>query len=366
MPPSRKSSSSHSRSRSSRSRSSSRSSRSSSRSRHSRSSHSGRSYSSSRGSYVSSNLSSFNAASFSYKQRKPIRSNTSFPKAQGYRGTRRFYHCYKHDYYYYDTAFVDAYGNSYQPGYYDENGEYYANLDIQDNPATYYCECRYCGTNAFIDPSSMQGDANGMKVVKCNSCGADLDLDQIIPNNVDYKVLTEDCKDYNNSSGSRMSSLQMMTYILIGFFVVTSVMPLIATVFIGGISLLYTFVLDQEEYRYSENTTIEYTVTESNVDIFGDRVYVPEIERYCPWSSAYEAYYDNATECYFWYNNEIDTPQMQYWYEDFSSEYGDYGWLEYDRLEEQWYVEVDDGVWVIVENAPDYFWFTTYESLLDE
>ena len=36
-------------------------------------------------------------------------------------------------------------------------------------------------------------------------------------------------------------------------------------------------------------------------------------------------------------------PQWQYWVEGISDDYGDYGWMEYDDAEQQWYIESEDG-----------------------
>ncbi|NLT12588.1 MAG: hypothetical protein GXY06_09305 [Clostridiaceae bacterium] len=74
-------------------------------------------------------------------------------------------------------------------------------------------------------------------------------------------------------------------------------------------------------------------------------IFVSEIGRTCPWDSEYESYYDKTTDCYFWQNDTINPPEWQYWYEGISSDFGDYGWMEYDYDENIWYIEVSDGEW---------------------
>jgi hypothetical protein len=76
-----------------------------------------------------------------------------------------------------------------------------------------------------------------------------------------------------------------------------------------------------------------------------DRYYVGSLGRYCEWDDKYECYYDAETDCYFWYNDTTKTHTWQYWYEGISSDYGDYGWMEWDSSEMQWYIEVSDGDW---------------------
>ena len=82
-------------------------------------------------------------------------------------------------------------------------------------------------------------------------------------------------------------------------------------------------------------------------------IFVSEIGRTCKWDSEYESYYDEPTDCYFWKNDTINPVQWQYWYEDISSDYGDYGWMEYDFDENRWYIEVSDGDWIRLPNRYD-------------
>ena len=56
---------------------------------------------------------------------------------------------------------------------------------------------------------------------------------------------------------------------------------------------------------------------------------------------------------YFWYNDTTKTHTWQYWYEDISSDYGDYGWMEWDSSEQQWYIEVSDGEYIELPSKYD-------------
>ncbi len=68
------------------------------------------------------------------------------------------------------------------------------------------------------------------------------------------------------------------------------------------------------------------------------------------WDSSEDSYYDEDTDCWIWYNTEVDPPLWQYWYEGISSDYGDYGWMEHESS--GWYIEVSDGNWQ--ELSPEY------------
>ena len=43
----------------------------------------------------------------------------------------------------------------------------------------------------------------------------------------------------------------------------------------------------------------------------------------------------------------------QYWYEGISSDFGDYGWMEWDKDEKEWYIEEYDGEWIILPEEYD-------------
>ena len=80
--------------------------------------------------------------------------------------------------------------------------------------------------------------------------------------------------------------------------------------------------------------------------------YVAELDRECNWIPDEQAYYDDETDCYFYYNDYVDPPIWQYWYEGISSDYGDYGAMEYDTAEQHWYIESEDG-WVPLPDSYD-------------
>lgn len=83
-----------------------------------------------------------------------------------------------------------------------------------------------------------------------------------------------------------------------------------------------------------------------------DHIYVPEIGRNCIYDANSGNYYDIVTDCYFWLNNDVTPPVWQYWYEDISSDYGDYGWMEYDYSKDAWFIETEKGKW---EELPSYY-----------
>ena len=57
-------------------------------------------------------------------------------------------------------------------------------------------------------------------------------------------------------------------------------------------------------------------------------------------------YYDKESDCWLWHNTDVTPAIWQYWYNGISSDYGDYGWMEWDEAENIWYIEESDGNWI--------------------
>lgn len=75
-------------------------------------------------------------------------------------------------------------------------------------------------------------------------------------------------------------------------------------------------------------------------------LYIEEIDRTCEWDEENHSYYDPETQCYFRYNTFVLYPTWQYWYEDISPDYENYGWMEFDKEKGSWIIEKSNGYWV--------------------
>ena len=87
---------------------------------------------------------------------------------------------------------------------------------------------------------------------------------------------------------------------------------------------------------------------QSSISEQHDAMYVAPLGRDVPWNTEYQSYYDKLTDCYFYLNTEMDPPIWQYWFEGISSDYGDYGWLEWDAKEKRWYVQTGETKWEVL------------------
>ena len=89
----------------------------------------------------------------------------------------------------------------------------------------------------------------------------------------------------------------------------------------------------------SDNQDGSYSVTDQASD------------KILTWESDYDSYYDIESDCYLWYNTDVEPAVWQYWYEGISSDYGDYGWMEHD--DDGWWIEADQGNWIPLPDSYD-------------
>ncbi len=319
MPPSGHSSSHHS-SRSHSSHSSSRRS-SSSRSSHSSSHHSSSS------SRSSSNYSSlFSKPRSSSRSRTPVRkTRTSQPYGwnASEHGKIGHYHCSTHDYDYYPKSWTAEDGQHFEESYYDENGKHYNNMIMEGG--TTMLICTYC------DNRMVYTWADG-SLPTCDKCGAQLQID-----------ITDKMEDVATEHSSARGGSRRRGPLGVKIFFTVVVIWLVLKLAYVELERRLMPILNDNSVR-TEYSTNSPTGSQNSI-------YVKEIGRTCYKDGS--DWYDSNTKCWFWYNNEKEPYQWQYWYEGISSDYGDYGWMEYDKDEDAWYVEASEGNWVHLPDSYD-------------
>ena len=293
MPPSRHSSSHHS---------------SSHRSSHSSSHHSSsRSYS--RSSHSSSHSSYSGSSSYSRSTTPVIHNRIRKNQPTGYQGGSTNISRYRlrnHDYDYFPVSWTAPDGKYYEEGYYDENGQHYKNIFVPGESLMLSCE--YCGNKMLY--SCKEGE-----LPTCSKCGAQ------------FKIDVTDQKETVSYGGQTASSKNAAQHVIIGLAVGLMILLFVSCSF--GL-ILEGMIASDDDGRTAGSSR--------------NSVYVEEIGRTCYLDG--EDWYDSKTKCWFWFNDEAKPYQWQYWYEDISSDYGDYGWMEYNMDEDTWYIEVRDGEWV--------------------
>jgi hypothetical protein len=224
-----------------------------------------------------------------------------------------------HDYIYYPHSWTDADGVEHDEGYYDENGVHYRNVCAANTQTMLTCE--FCGTKSLWEWK--EGTIPG-----CSSCGAQIKIDKI-----DAAV--------GKNRGSGMASRKPLFIMLFIYLGVTIGMPLIYLSFLLPM-FAFSSIKSITNNNHREQTSANRTVITTRA--MPSSVFVKEINRTCYLDG--DDYYDKETDCWFWFNTDIKPGQWQYWYEGISSDFGDYGWMEYDDDESLWYIETSEGNWI--------------------
>lgn len=211
-----------------------------------------------------------------------------------------------------------------------------------------FAACDYCGTEQrFAWKEGIEAN--------CPNCSAPFSLEGVIQDE-----LVPD-------SGADVKKLLMIFFIV---FAVTMVLP-----FVIIIIVFVAMATRQNNYDDLSAYDEQDEAVVSNVDIFGDTVYLEGnaggayrivnrengdfYNKRIQWDYGYSSYYDKTTDCYLWYNTDVAPNLWQYWYEGISSDYGDYGWMEYEDNTDDgidnglWYIEESEGNWVELPSAYD-------------
>ncbi len=233
-------------------------------------------------------------------------------------GVIKHYFGASHDYDYYSQAWTASDGKEFEEGYYDEKGRHYDNVIMEGG--TTMLKCSYCGNRMMY-----KWKEGALPV--CDKCGAQLVID--ITDKVEEK----------RKIGAGTSEVWRQTPGIGKAAVITFLLCLTLPFIVVGATLVMAFGRgNRNAERYAAESV-------------KNSVYVDEIGRTCYRDGA--DWYDSETECWFYYNDDESPYQWQYWYEGISSDYGDYGWMEYDMGEGAWYIETDDGNWVHLPDSYD-------------
>ncbi len=278
---------------------------------------------------------------------------TGYPQYSN-RGGPSTHYARKHNYVYYPADWTDsASGASYRKGYYDENGAYYERVVFRKDGVykDVPCTCEFCGVTAMYTFSS--GEA-----LVCRQCGAPLRIEAILdeytqdPEYTAYEIRYPESKI--KSSGGDGTGKAAKRGFLLAFFGVILLLLLLPSL-AGSCGSGRT--RDDTLYALPSEPMVYEDPVKTNLEIFGDTLYLDQTEagyilspdggeswdRKLTWDYGQDSYYDRQAECWIWYNTEVSPNLWQYWYEGISSEYGEYGWMEYEP--EGWFIEVDDGKW---------------------
>lgn len=272
-------------------------------SRHSSSSHS--SHSSSHSSHSSSSHSSSLRSGHSGSSHTSSFTRTRTNQPAGWKteshGSSLKYHCKQHDYEYFPHSWTDEEGFKHEEGYYDENGQHYTNIAIPGIETN--LTCSYCGTHMLYKWKE------GVFPV-CPNCSGQFQIDII------------DAEPVTSSSANRTSLLTVLKIYGIMYVLLMTFVFLCSA---GSLLLNKLFASPEEKYDRL------------------DKIYVEETGHTCYKDG--EDWYDEESDCWFYWNDDISPAQWQYWYTGISDDYPNYGWMEYDDDTGEWWIEMEAGAW---------------------
>ena len=280
----------------------------------------------------------------------------------------------RHDYVYYPERWTDdETKKTYQRGYYDEEGKYYRELSQTKNGtcSNLIYVCPYCGKEKIVLSAAYKDVIE--TTVTCQSCGGNMELQTALDTDV-VRMSEEESSLYTRESDGKTSrELPPVEYKQDS----TKVLKLVILAF----AILVTFFSIKNAKLIKEklaNTPIQITQqqghtqplfkSDTDIDLFGEELFLDKVDdstwkftdkysvnydKKITWDEEAESYYDPETDCWIWYNTQVSPRVWQYWYEGISSDYGDYGWMEYDTEEGRWYIEESEGRWITMPNRYD-------------
>jgi hypothetical protein len=278
------------------------------------------------------------------------------------------HYCLGHNYTYYPFSWTDeATGQEYEKGYYDENGQYYADVVFRSDGKykNVVWQCEYCDTITKLDWTE------GGPLI-CPQCGGTMKILSMLDEYTQDPLYNQmsrqsgyvDYADRNNASGASGSQSAEESNGAgahrIGAWIFSILLILIVVAVPFSSSRSSTTV----EHGQYPIVVIETASPLNDPSLFGTVLYLRRTanasyavtdpwrcEKVLAWDEEQEAYFDWETGLWLWYNTEVYPNLWQYWYEPISGQYGSYGWMEYDNG--VWYIETEADLWSRVPGSFD-------------
>ena len=292
-----------------------------------------------------------------------------------YGGSPSRYYGRRHEYVYFPVAWIDPdSGRHYDGGYYDENGNRYESISYFRN-GTYenvVCVCPYCDNKSIISLSAQNPNEQSLK---CPVCGGAMEirsaLDEYQSAGSGYAAPAHQQK--RAGTGARVFVIIAAVLIaLVGLTVLgyqsrkwnspgspagsTAEAPQSTGT---GEPLQSIGTGEPLQSIGTDNADLPYGTAVSLADN-GDgsfRIVDGTGAKTITYDPEFDSYYDPESDCYLWYNTDVEPALWQYWYEGISSDYGDYGWMEHDS--EGWWIEAGYDDWIPLpdEYQSDRLWY---------
>ena len=269
-----------------------------------------------------------------------------------------YYYGRRHDYVYYPEAWTDSEsGTYYEKGYYDENGNHYDSVSFQKKGKyeNVVCQCPYCGTETVMTLDNRTGTTQSLQ---CPGCGAPMEVKSELDELLDTPA--ENTHVYDSEASLNTAFVQpkkkkgqrlLIALAIAGFLIISSAVKNViyrpAYQQTIGNSPTYQMSTEPEDSSSSESLSLSQQMvflekqSDGSYHVVTDPILADRILTYDQDS---DSFYDEASDCWLWYNTDVSPAIWQYWYEGISSDYGDYGWMEHDS--EGWWIETTEGNWI--------------------
>ena len=232
----------------------------------------------------------------------------------------------RHDYVYYPESWVDeSTGTSYKKGYYDENGQYYDSVAFQKDGKyeNVVCHCPYCGQDTILNLTAEDAAEHHLQ---CPHCGGPMEIQSELDDYVKQAAGNPPAVDPAEAERQAKKKKRRRRWLI-------ALAVLIGLIIYGRTLENKTLVLQRTGFN-------SYSVSSEKT---GDKKLV--------WDSDYDSWYDADTECWLWYNTDVEPAVWQYWVDGISSDYEESGWMEHDAG--GWYIEAYEGEWIELPESYD-------------
>lgn len=259
-----------------------------------------------------------------------------------------YYYGNTHDYVYYPADWIDTQsGTSYRKGYYDENGEYYESVAIQedDKSKNIVCHCSYCGTDTVLPPDETFN-------LVCPNCGAPMEIKSKASESLKETEDSLYVSAYSQSGSSMKTEQKSSSAKILG--------KAAKTLLVIVLCLFLALVAAEANQVWLRSKNGDSFFQQTNVGgAYGQKIYLKSLgngayskegkyedswDKLLVWDAEADSYYDPESNCWLWYNTDVSPSVWQYWYEGISSDFEDCGWMEHD--EDGWWVEKSEGDWI--------------------
>lgn len=282
----------------------------------------------------------------------------------------RYYYGRRHNYVYYPVSWMDTTsGTFYDSGYYDESGKHYNSVAFQKDGKyeNVTCKCFYCGLERVI---TLDNNVGSTQDINCPNCGAPMEikseLDELIEErdepvqvstlfNPESSSVAASEPSYDHSSydpevkddGNKRAWRFAIIAVILGLIIFTG--RYLASRSIEPTTVQNVPAPQTVEIVQAPASGIQIVPGQPvYLELQGDGYHVVNdpvrADRILYWDAAADSWYDGESDCWLWYNTDVEPAVWQYWYEGISSDYGDYGWMEH--YSDGWFIEASNGNWV--------------------